>query len=377
MQYFVPATHCFAGCIDEFGNSVIEDPVEPILSNEGKMIYEGSRTIILRERKRIEEEGEPEQYMEHRRDYPLDIYDMFAFETGNCEFNETRVIHQIELLELDPVPLRRVRFDYHEKIEQFANLPVKTKRYITWMDDNKGDWLLLEEPVGNLKNKFTVSGDIVSPQNVLHYCIGVDTFRIGHAEHGSKGTICVFKKSNIIGDEDEGNYPVAMYVGRPRLLQHLYDEVIKACLFYGCKVNFEISAGDFFYGYFYRNNTFKLDFADLMYWTPAVDPMKKNPNIKPGTESASPFELAAQLEAAKVYVDGTSNSGYNGNVEKIKFPDLLRQLLEYNHSERTPYDQVIALMMALLPALKSTNVRKYFNPKPKQLLPTYKITVPN
>lgn len=374
VRYFVPATHCFSGCIDKFGRSIIDDPIEPVIGNDGHLIYEGSKSIILKERKLLES-GDAEQYMEHRRDYPLDEYDMFAFETGNCEFNEKNLITQIEELEINPVYLRKVRFFEEKRVERFADLPPRTIREIKYMDDEKGGWLMLEEP--QKRNHFTHKGDIIRPLNTLHYCIGVDTFRIGFADNGSKGTICVFKKSHIVNGKEEGLYPVALYVGRPRLIQHLYDEVIKACMFYGCKVNFEISAGDFFYGYFFNSdsskNTFGVDATDLLYWTPAVDPNKENPKFKPGTESASPYELAAQLDAAKVYFDGTDPGGYNGNVHRVKFPSLLRQALDYNHSERTPYDEMISLMMALLPALKSPTHSMPQNLKPKTLLPRYAI----
>lgn len=375
VRYLVPATKCFAGYIDKFGRSVIDDPVVPIMGNEGKLIYEGAKTKILRDKAKIEAGGDAEQLMEYRRDYPLDEYDMFAFETGTCEFIEANIVAQLEELEINPVYLRKVRF-FEEKLEKkIADKPPRMYREIKYMDDERGGWLLLEEP--EKKNLFTFENDVVRPLNTLRYCVGVDTFRIGFAEEGSKGTICVFKKSNIIGGIETGLYPVAMYVGRPRLIQHLYDEVIKVCLFYGCKVNFEISAGDFFYGYFYNGetskNTFGLDVTDLLYWTPAVDPNKPNPKFKPGTESASPYELAAQLDAAKVYFDGTNPDSYNGNVHRVKFPSVLRQALDYNHSARTPYDEMISIMMALLPALKSPSHYRPVNLKPKQLLPTFKL----
>lgn len=367
VRYFVPATEGYSGCIDKFGQSVIDDPVEPILGNDGKWITEGAKSIILKERALKKDE----QLMEHRRDFPLDEYDMFAFETGTCEFNEKNFINQIQSLELNPVYLRKVRLYEVKEEVRVADQKPRIKREIKYMDDEKGGWLLFEEP--EHKNRFSTIGNVVSAQNTLRYCVGVDTFRIGFAENGSKGTICVFKKSHIVNGEEKGLYPVAMYVGRPRLIQHLYDEVIKACLFYGCKVNFEISAGDFFYGYFYQGNSFEIDALDLLYWTPAVDPNKRNPIFKPGTESASPFELAAQLDAAKVYFDGTSTTSYNGNVHRVVFPSLLKQGLDYNHSERTPYDEMIALMMALLPALKVPKFQIQPDSKPKSLMPTYQI----
>lgn len=367
--YIIYGTQCYAGCIDKFGESVIEDPIEPIMGNDGEWITEGSKTLILRERALLE----GIELMEHRRDWPIDESDIFAFETGACEFNEKMLIGCIQSLELDPPYLRKIRLYTDFRMQKFANLPGKMKREVKWMDDESAGWLLLEEP--EEKNKFRDLNGFITPLNTHKYCIGVDTFRIGFADKGSEGTICVFKKSHLVNGEELGMYPVAMYTGRPRLIQHLYDEVIKACMFWGCRVNFEISAGDFFYGYFYQKNSFDIDCLDMLYWTPAVDPNKKNPTIRPGTETASPFELAAQLEAAKIYMDGVSTTGYNGNMHRVKFVDLLKQCLDYDHANRTPFDLVISMMMALLPALHGTNIRHQpgFDPKPKVLIPTYKL----
>lgn len=364
VRYFVPATHCYAGHIDKFGRSVIEDPAEPVLSNEGKWITEGSRTVILRERARLE----GEQLMEHRRDYPLDEHDMFAFESGQCEFNEERFITQIRELEENPVYLRRCRL---YRFEVTKKNPI-SNRQETWdeikfMDDDAGEWLLYKEP--DKQNHYDHRGSI-SPLNTIRYSIGVDTIKSGFATGGSTATICIFKKSHIVNGVEEGLYPVALYMGKPRLMQHLYEQVLMACMWYGAKVNFEIDAGTSFYDYFVDKNA-----QQFLEWTPrvAIDVTARKRVIKPGTESANPYQFAMQLEVAKKYFDGTLPGGYNGNVHRVVFPIVLTQGIEYIHSDRTKSDVIISLMMALLPCFGSTEMVQEDVPKVRQLLPTYSI----
>lgn len=364
VNFFMAATKCYKGCIDKFGRSVIEDPKEPIMGNDGNWITRGSKSIILEERAKLEDE----QLMEDRRDYPLDIYDAFAFETGTCEFNEERMIQRINELEEFPVYLRRGRL-IEKKIPIVDGLNKEKsveKKKVEFMDDESGNWLLYEMP--QKQNDFDQYGENIYPKNMLTYAAGVDTFRIGFAEDGSKGTICIFKKSCVVNGVETGCYPVAMYVGRPRLIQFLYDEIIKVCMWYGCKVNIEISAGDFYFGYFHDKRC-----TDILYWSPARDPHNPHQKIKPGTETASPFELAAQLEAAKIYYDGDNSDSYNGNIHRVVFPELLKQSLDYTHEDRTPYDLLISLMMALLPVLKPQPFEKTNEQKPKHMLPTFKI----
>ena len=370
VQFFMPASKCYAGCISKFGKSIEDDPVEPIMGNDGNWITEGSKTKILRERARLE----GDQLMEHRRDYPLDIFDAFAFESGMCEFNEVRVREQLENVETnkDKYFLRRIRLVVKEKTEKIiTNNKDRLVRWVDFEDDERGDWYLYGPP--KVENKFRVFGEYYEPLNTSDYSIGVDTFKDEFAFAGSKGTICVFKKSKIIEGEETGMYPVLLYVGRPRLLVHLYDEVIKACMWYGSKVNFELDAGTQYYNYFRERGC-----GAFLEWTPkvAIDPTKPEKKLKPGTQSADPFQLQQQLELCKVYIDGVKNENYTGHVHRIPYPQLLQQLLDYDHSARTPYDIVIALMMALLPAMGSNSEPEIFNFKPKILIPRYTVKLP-
>lgn len=368
VQYFVPATHCYAGCIDKFGNSVVDDPVEPVLSNENKWITEGSRTIILRERARLE----GEQLMEHRRDYPLDVHDAFAFETGECEFNEERIIEQLRWLDENPVFLRKCRI-YRERVTKKNIFTDKEESWdeVRFMDDDAGEWLLYETP--EKENAYDHRGSLKA-LNTIRYSIGVDTIKSGFTIGGSTATICIFKKSHIVEGEERGLYPVALYMGKPRLMVHLYEQVLMACMWYGAKVNFEIDAGTSFYDYFVANDAQK-----LLEWTPriAVDVTARKRVMKPGTESANPYQFAMQLEVAKKYFDGTIVGGYNGNVHRVVFPIMLNQAIEYNHSDRTKSDVIISLMMALLPCFGSTDMLKEEEmPKVVKVLPQHKVRMP-
>ena len=163
-------------------------------------------------------------------------------------------------------------------------------------------------------------------------------------------------------------------MGKPRLMQHLWENALMACMWYGAKINFEIDAGSSYYDYFVAK-----DANSFLEWTPkiAIDKTKKHPLIKPGTESANPFQFSMQLEVCKKYIDGTMIDGYNGNVHRVVFPILLKQLLEYNHSDRTKSDIVISLMMALLPCFGTID---YEEQKPtlsiKKIIPYKKIKMP-
>lgn len=364
VRYLDPATEGYAGCIDKFGESVIDDPIEPVMGNDGNWITKGSLSIILEERALLE----GEQLMEHRRDFPLDEHDMFAFETGVCEFNEANFITQLRWLESNPKFIRRCRL-YRERVtkKNIYNDKEESWDEIRYMDDEKGEWFLYEKP--EKENLYDHRGKLQA-LNGLRYSIGVDTIKSGFSSNGSTATICILKKSHVVEGVEKGLYPVALYMGQPRLMQHFNEQVLMACMWFGSKVNFEIDAGTGFYDYFLSK-----DATSFLEWTPriAIDVTKKHPLIKPGTESANPYQFAMQLEVAKKYFDGTQVDGYNGNVHRVVYPVMLNQGLEYNHEDRTKSDVIISLMMALLPCFGSVDYKEENISKPKKILPTYKI----
>lgn len=344
VRYLVPATEGYSGCIDKFGYSVVEDPLEPIMGNDGKIITEGAKTIILKDR--ALKKGE--QLMEHRRDFPLDEYDMFAFETGQCEFNADNIQKQIRDIEAEPPYWRKMRLvQKKEKIKSpYKGTPDTIKISISPMDDEKGGWRILEYP--NKENHFESYGDnSYAPLNKGMFQIGVDTTQDRLAENGSNPSIVVLKKSCIVtidGQQAEtGMYPVAIWDNPTRMDIHFDEEVLKACMWYGCTVAYEVDRRNDFLRYFRAKNC-----GEFLEWTSKImmNPIKKKAP-EPGYRSGDQFQLIQMLQICKWYIDGDSMDDYNGHVHRIGYIPLLEQLLEYNHSDRTKSDLVVGLQMAL------------------------------
>lgn len=359
IRYFVPATEGYAGCIDKFGRSVIDDPVEPIMGNDGEWITEGALTSILNER--ALKEGE--QLMEHRRDYPLDEYDLFAFETGTCEFNEENFRNQIERLKKDKALSFWRQGRLYEEYDK-----EKKKIIVKWADDANGECWIKEFPQED--NLYTDTNGTIEPMNGIMYSGGADTYKNIFADGGSDGAICITKKSCIINGEETGLKPVFFFVGRPKLIKQFNRQMFLACLLFGCKINVEIDAGTWFYEDF-----LEWDALQLLEWTPAIDLTKPKQKILPGTQSGNPFELAKQLEVLKLFYDGNSLISYNGNVDRVTFLPLLEDSMAYNHAERTAFHKTVAFAMSLLPILGRPRPRGGDKPKtkPQQVLRTYKI----
>lgn len=364
VRFFQPAYEAYEGFIDEYGDSVIGKPTKEqydyLVKRWVKYNEDGEQTSELNEEDISL--GAKVYVMEKRREglsgidleeeirmNPCSEEEAFMYAGQGCEFNSVNIQKQIKDCEADPSYWRSMRLVQKKEVTKsvYQGEPDIEKLTVSPMDDEKGGWRILEYP--NKQNLVEQYGDgYYAPLNRNLYQIGVDTTQDDRiAANGSNPAIIVFKKSCIITIDGErvetGMYPVAIWDSPTRMDIHFDEEVLKACMWYGCTAAYEIDKRTDFVRYFRSKNC-----ADFLEWTPKVmmNPVKKK-LPEPGQRSGDPFQLIQMLQIAKWYVDGDSMVEYNGHVQRIKYVPLLKQLLKYDHSDRTESDLVVALQMAL------------------------------
>jgi hypothetical protein len=378
VKYVTPAYDGYMGFIDRYGISVIDEPTE----EQYKYLVENF--VGIGDLTEEDVKGGAKKYLENKRKLltgsdleeairmePFNEEEMFMYAGNGCEYNAENFKNQIRELEENPVYIRQCRLvSKKEKIpKKFPTDKEKEREVIGFMDDAKGGWFLLEEPIK--PNDYKEFGGYLEPKVESPYIIGCDTTQDRIAIHGSNPAICVFKKSVIIDGEETGMYPVALWISPTRLDIHFDEEVRKACLWYSAKANYEVDRRTDYWRHFCKNNS-----QAFLQWTPKVlqNPLKRNFRLEYGSRSGDPFQLQQMLEISKYYADGTDNEVYNGHVHRIKFIQLLKQGLEYNHSDRTKSDLWVSLQMALVAVFGETQVVKT-DFKKQQVLPTYKINL--
>jgi hypothetical protein len=82
----------------------------------------------------------------------------------------------------------------------------------------------------------------------------------------------------------------------------------------------------------------------------AIDKMRRRTVQKFGVTSGDSFAMARQLDTCITYIEG--------HCEKIVFTDLLEELLQYDHENRTPFDRSVAFMISLLAGIGVEAVKK-------------------
>lgn len=389
VRFFQPAYEAYEGYIDIYGDSVIENPTQEqcdyliskwVKYNEhGELISElseddiklGAKHYVMVKRR----EGLVGMDLEEEiRMNPCDEEEAFMFSGQGCEFNAANINKQIKELEENPPYIRQMRLVPEKQIKK-ADTPMgkdKERVIAKPMDDEKGGWFILEMP--NKPNHFRDRQGYLEPLNSDLYSIGVDTTKENPTPttDGSKPRICVMKKSCIVDGEETGLYPVAMWLGDNRLDVHFDEQVLLACKWFGCRVNYEIDARTDYYRYFVKQNA-----QAFLIWTPKVmqNPVKQNGKIEPGVRSGDPFQFSQQTQIIKSYIDGTDIHEYNGHVHRIKYISLLKQLLKFDTMNRTPFDEVISLIMALVPMFAEEK-RPVLPTSQLKVLPQYSIKLP-
>lgn len=382
VRFFQAAYEAYEGFIDEFGDSVIDKPTEEQYSylvskwvqrnEDGELISElseedislGAKVYVMHKRR----EGlEGTDLEEEVRMNPCDEDEAFMYAGQGCEFNAANIKKQIKELEDNPVFLRKMRFVPEKEIIKSIVIGKKDKERIIGkpMDDEKGEWLIYELPKKH--NHWRDNNGYIEPLNTETYGAGADTTKENPTPttHGSKPVIVIMNKIT--------KCIVAMYVGNPRLPMHMDEQALLGCKIYGCRINYEIDARTDYYRYFCKNNA-----SAFLCWTPKImlNPVKKNNKIEPGVRSGDIFQFAQQTTIIKSFIDGTDKDVYNGYVQNIYYISVLKQLLRFDISNRTEFDEVIALIMALVEIfaeIETASLPQMI--KPIQILPTYNIKV--
>lgn len=325
-RYFCPAYDGYEGFIDEYGMSIIDAPTDEqkkyILDRYGMKIETGAKDFLINQRKLIKDK---KALSEEIRMNPFDEEEAFMIDQKKCYFNSEKIYNQIDFLKEEKVSLRRIRLFW------------KTPLTVDWADDPEGPWLVYKLPNKDDMNKVSEIDGQRHPGNAHKYVSGIDPFKSSVISgKGSMGVCYVFERLNP-ADPNNSCMPIAEYIDRPRLKSLFHDEMLKASVMWGYKACYENDVGDDFVDYFMNKG-----FKQYLMRTPesAIDKNRKRTVSKFGVTSGDVFALSRQLDTCIAYVEN--------HCEKIVFYDLLEELLQYDHENRTPYDRSVAFMISLL-----------------------------
>lgn len=310
--HFIPA---FKGYMfDDYGHSMIDE----------------SKRILLNEREDLA--NSPEELSSHMRKHPFTIEEAFMIGQDTCIFNKhilNQRLAEISRLPENMKPYTRGDLEWKEKdktVEFFSN-PQSGKFYFHYIPDKKH------------LNRIQASYDGIEPLNDARHAIGTDP--ISHTKtvdpKNSKAGAHGFRKydpSVDIGKEMEDwlshNY-LFEYIHRPPEIEEYFEDMIKACVFLGCKILYESTKNNI--GQYFRDRGYQnfLMFRPESTWTHSYS---ANRNMNVEGVPASKETIDYYVMKLKTFI--------NRHGMRIPFPRTIKQLLKFDPTKTTVYDAAVS-----------------------------------
>jgi hypothetical protein len=342
---------------DEWGYSIVNNPIEPILNEEGKIIEVGAIAFWDATHKTLKKNGEKQQLNGFLRDAPRDISMMFRREGGVVNsFDIENLNNHLDFLAQYP------ESELNEKIIFRGNLRWKGEPYtsdVMWVANPKGRFKTTWIPETEMQNKFskkTFHGkEMNMPDNSHISCAGIDSYDlIGNTGDGkgSDGAIVSYSKYNMVGAPTHSFYLI--YKERPDKREDFYDDCIMACRFWGFFANIESNKGRILEHFYEKGYTgYVLRRPDKKYKDMTDQEQKYG-----GQPSSTPV-IEDETDLLKSYI--VDHIGNNLETDcKVWHKELVAEWVEFNPAKRQPFDLSVASGKAIMGAQYQVKQRKVF-----------------
>jgi hypothetical protein len=219
---------------DEWGYSVVFDPREPIIGQNGEPIEFGAESFWNATYEQLKKIGEKKAINGFLRDSPRTIEHMFRNEGGkNNDFDIENLNNHLDFLD------QITEYDMSQ-IVFTGNLAFEGEKFnskVVWQPHPRGRFKTTWVPPRELQNQSSMRDfhgkKLRMPDNNHIGALAVDTYDISSTidGKGSKGTISGHTKMNMAGAPSRAFF--LEYNERPDKVDDFYDDVIMACQFFG------------------------------------------------------------------------------------------------------------------------------------------------
>ncbi len=268
LAVFFPADDGLDGFIDEFGNSVIEDPDKPVNGINGKLIEFGARTFLMARRKSKELAEDDAGLLAEMHDFPLSLRDCFIGNARNSFMPVRQISERLATLAFE----EHARKGYFEWVEGRMFLPNGTLSDVRWVesdDPKKGLYKIYYMPHEKDTNNKSFKSHIIDNNFQWHpegnktryLTLGVDLCRYGATETSTKNKswhgMTMFYSHDVQEDPNDGTYPkqrhlwssnrfILTFKNMEMKREEFCEEALKVCVFYGAMCYPEMNIDDIY-----------------------------------------------------------------------------------------------------------------------------------
>ena len=349
---FVDDVYTSSGFFDKWGYPIVYDPKQPVLNEFGEYITLGAITVWNMTADKMKK-SKKSDYNNFLRQHPRKIEHAFR-DDGNAK-------NDFDINNLNE------HSDFLESIPESEMIEIMNIGNLVWKDDKKKEVIWKPDPNGKFRTTWIPEKKDQNKQTTIVIggkqwktganadvgAFGVDSYdMIGDTKNkrGSDGSIVGFSKTNMIGAPWNSFFLV--YRHRPKVRDDFYEDVIKACVFFGLPALIEDNKPRLL-EYMYDNGFTGYSIRR---------PDKKYKHMKPqeqkyGGIPSSTNVIGDQADLLQKYI--LDNIGQNLENEcSVYHLDLINEWKKYDLHNRTKFDLAVASGMAIMGAKNNVNKRR-------------------
>jgi hypothetical protein len=338
---FIPMEWNMEGFIDRYGMPVLKMYQEEIVGIDGSYIYQDAINYWQNEVDSLK--NDPDALNEYYRQFPRTESHAFRDESKQSLFNLTKIYQQIDYNDsfISEQYVSKGSFEWKNGIKDTQ---------VVFNPDSRGRFIITWVPNLALQNNKVKKHGIYYPGNEHIGAFGCDSYDISGTVggKGSNGALHGLTKFNM--EEAPSNEFFLEYIARPQTAEIFFEDVLKACVFYGMPILIENNKPRLLYHFKNRGyRGFCMNRPDKIFTK-----LSKTEKELGGIPNSSEDVKQAHAAAIESYI--AAHVGFNNNdldeIGNMPFNRTLEDWAKFDISNRTNYDASISSGLAIMACQK-------------------------
>ena len=336
---FIPMEWNMEGFIDRFGLPVFRKPSVPVLGIDNELIHNGAIDYWQNEVESLK--NDPDALNEYYRQFPRTESHAFRDESKQSIFNLTKIYQQI---------------DYNDSIIMDHHL---TRGNLSWKNgvkdtevmfnpDTRGRFYISWTPEKGIHNNVESKNGVKYPGNKHMGAFGCDSYDISGVVGGGGSNGALHGKTMFHIDKGPVNEFFLEYIARPQTAEIFFEDVLKACVFYGMPILIENNKPRLLYHFKNRGyRGFCMNRPDKHY-----NKLSKTEKELGGIPNSSEDVKQAHAAAIESYIEEHIGFKNEDEMGDCVFTRTLEDWAKFDISNRTKFDASISSGLAIMATQK-------------------------
>ena len=336
---FIPMEWNMEGFIDRFGMPVFYTPGKPVLGIDNEYIQKGAINYWEDEVDSLK--NDPDALNEYYRQFPRTESHAFRDESKQSIFNLTKIYQQIDYND-------SIIIDHHRTRGSFSWKNGIKDTEVLFTPDLRGRFYVSWTPEKGMQNRVETRNGIKNPGNKHLGAFGCDSYDISGVVGGGGSNGALHGKTQFHMDKAPINEFFLEYIARPQTAEIFFEDVLKACVFYGMPILIENNKPRLLYHF--KNRGYRgycMNRPDKPY-----NKLSKTERELGGMPNSSEDIKQAHASAIESYID--EHIGFKSEEEMgdCVFTRTLEDWAKFDINNRTKFDASISSGLAIMATQK-------------------------